>query len=71
MASFRQNGFDKTIEHTLDVAYLPVFGTIHMQVYTAISYVLMIWATALQMELFDKFQALRAGKDGTKSAPSS
>jgi len=68
MASFRQNGFDSTIEHTLDVAYMPMFGTVRMQVYTALAYVLMMWATALQMEFWDKIQAMRNPEEKPQSS---
>lgn len=71
MASFKQNGFDSTIEHTLDVAYMPEFGTVHMQVYTALAYVLMMVATALQMEFYEKIQAMRTTTDTNKKACSS
>lgn len=57
MASFRQNGFDSTIERSLDVAYLPVFSTRCMQVYTCLAYVCMLWATALQVDIGTKFHA--------------
>jgi len=61
MASFRQNGFDATIERTLDLTYLPLFGTRHLQVYTSLGYALMLWGTALQMDMAAKIAAsLRA-----------
>merc|ERR1719401_625567 len=40
MASFRQNGFDSTIEHVLDTAYLPIFGERPQRYYTLAAYVL-------------------------------
>mmetsp|Transcript_15337 Transcript_15337/g.34844 ORF Transcript_15337/g.34844 Transcript_15337/m.34844 type:complete len:127 (+) Transcript_15337:342-722(+) len=68
MASFKQNGFDSTIERTLDFAYLPIFGTRHMQVYTTLGYALMLWGTALQMDFTAKmwasFGALYAAPGG-------
>jgi len=57
MTSFRQNGFDPTIEHLLDIAYLPAFATRPMQVYTTLGYVFMLWGTAMQVDLFGKFRA--------------
>merc|ERR1719174_2227600 len=41
MASFRANGFDSTIERTLDIAYMPVFGERPMRLYTSLAYILM------------------------------
>lgn len=58
MASFRANGFDSTIERTLDIAYMPIFGEKHMRFYTLLAYVLMFWGTALQVDLSGKFKAL-------------
>lgn len=58
MASFRQNGFDSTIERMLDIAYMPAFGTKHMQVYTSMAYILMLWGTAMQVDATGKFAAL-------------
>lgn len=58
MQSFRENGFDSTIEHALDIAYLPVFGEKHMRFYTSFAYMLMLWGTALQVDLFGKFESL-------------
>lgn len=69
MESFRQNGFDATIEFMLDLAYMPIFGTKPMQMYTALAYVFMFWSTAKQVNFFGKFQALTmryAKKDGKK-----
>lgn len=57
MASFRQNGFDSTIETALDLAYMPALGERHVQFYTVMAYVLMLWATALQTRLVEKFRA--------------
>lgn len=57
MQSFRTNGFDPTIAAVLDFAYKPVFSTGKMQVYTGVAYCLMFWGTALQVDLFAKFQA--------------
>merc|ERR1719230_1369113 len=51
MASFRANGFDSTIERTLDIAYMPVFGEKHMRFYTMLVYILMFWSTALQVDI--------------------
>merc|ERR1719321_1022129 len=62
MQSFRENGFDSTIEHALDLMYMPIFGTKHMQVYTSLAYVLMFWGTAMQVDLGSKFAALLAVK---------
>merc|ERR1719456_582486 len=52
MESFRQNGFDATIEMVLDLAYMPIFGTHQLQMYTAVAYVLMMWSTAKQVNLW-------------------
>lgn len=63
MLSFRINGFDSTIETALDLAYLPVFSTRLMQFYTTMAYVLMGWATAMQVDLGAKLQgALKTHK---------
>jgi len=51
MQSFRQNGFDSTIEHVLDLAYMPMFGTRHQQFYTSLGYAFMLWGTAMQVDL--------------------
>jgi len=51
MQSFRQNGFDSTIERALDIAYMPMFGTRHQQFYTSLGYALMLWGTAMQVDL--------------------
>ena len=59
MLSFRVNGFDSTIETALDLAYLPVFSTRLMQFYTTMAYVLMAWATIMQVDLAGKLQAMR------------
>eukprot|EP00747_Dinoflagellata_sp_TGD_P167002 gnl/TRDRNA2_/TRDRNA2_190677_c0_seq1.p1 gnl/TRDRNA2_/TRDRNA2_190677_c0~~gnl/TRDRNA2_/TRDRNA2_190677_c0_seq1.p1 ORF type:complete len:140 (-),score=28.65 gnl/TRDRNA2_/TRDRNA2_190677_c0_seq1:418-837(-) len=64
MASFRQNGFDSTIEAVLDFAYMPVFGTKPMQMYTILAYVCMFWSTALQVDINGKFQASMAAYRG-------
>jgi hypothetical protein len=58
MASFRANGFDSTIEHTLDIAYMPIFGEKPMRFYTLLAYILMFWGTALQVDLSGKFKTL-------------
>merc|ERR1719181_1414089 len=58
MASFRTNGFDSTIERALDLAYMPIFGELHMRFYTLLAYALMFWATALQVDIAGKFTAL-------------
>lgn len=74
MESFRQNGFDSTIETALDLAYMPLFGTKPLQMYTALAYVFMFWSTAKQVNFFGKFQALTmhyAKKDAKDSAPGS
>jgi hypothetical protein len=61
MQSFRENGFDSTIETALDLAYLPIFGEKHLQFYTMLAFLLMLWGTALQTNLAAKFRAsLRA-----------
>lgn len=57
MASFRANGFDSTIEKALDLAYMPVFGTVQCQIYVTLAYVFMFWSTALQVDIVGKFQA--------------
>merc|ERR1719321_1398641 len=56
MASFRANGFDSTIEHALDIAYMPIFGQKPQQVYTMLAYVFMFWSTALQVDIAGKFR---------------
>lgn len=58
MASFRQNGFDSTIERMLDIAYMPAFSTRKMQVYTSMAYMLMLWGTAMQVDATGKFAAI-------------
>mmetsp|Transcript_40201 Transcript_40201/g.87862 ORF Transcript_40201/g.87862 Transcript_40201/m.87862 type:complete len:138 (+) Transcript_40201:297-710(+) len=68
MASFHENGFDTTIEHVLDVAYLPVFGTMHMQAYTSVAYLLMLWGTGLQVDVSGKFKASLKTAQGTPAA---
>lgn len=55
MQSFRQNGYDSTIEAALDFLYKPCFK--YVQAYTVVAYVLMIWGTAMQIDIFSKFQA--------------
>merc|ERR1719353_2555749 len=55
MASFRANGFDSTIEHALDLMYMPIFGQKPMQAYTALAYVFMMWSTVLQVDISGKF----------------
>mmetsp|Transcript_75044 Transcript_75044/g.174028 ORF Transcript_75044/g.174028 Transcript_75044/m.174028 type:complete len:122 (-) Transcript_75044:194-559(-) len=60
MASFRENGFDSTIERSLDIAYMHIFNTRLLQVYTSLGYAFMLWGTALQVDLASKFRALRA-----------
>lgn len=57
MASFRQNGYDATIGHVLDIAYMPVFATWPMQAYTSLGYALMTLATGLQVDIVGKFRA--------------
>lgn len=54
MASFKAHGYNETIGFALDIAYMPVFGTVQMQIYTALAYVLMLWGTAMQVNLIDK-----------------
>lgn len=58
MESFRQNGFDSTIEFWLDMMYMPWLGTHPLQMYTAVAYVFMIWSTCRQVKVMEKFQAL-------------
>merc|ERR1719321_2088602 len=58
MESFRENGFDSTIEFWLDMMYMPWLGTKPLQMYTAVAYVFMMWSTAKQVNLLAKFQAL-------------
>lgn len=58
MASFRTNGFDSTIEHALDIAYMPIFGEKHMRFYTLLAYGLMFWSTSLQVDIAGKFSSL-------------
>lgn len=61
MASFRANGFDSTIEHTLDLAYMPIFGEREQRAYTGMAYIFMFWSTAMQVDLAGKFgTSLRA-----------
>merc|ERR1719182_608172 len=57
MASFRANGFDSTIERALDIAYMPIFGEKHMKFYTLLTYGLMFWGTAMQVDITGKFRA--------------
>jgi hypothetical protein len=58
MESFRQNGFDSTIEFWLDMMYMPWLGTKPLQMYTALAYVFMMWSTCRQVNLLSKFQSL-------------
>lgn len=58
MASFRANGFDSTIERTLDFAYMPIFGEKEMRFYTVFAYGLMCWGTALHVDIAGKFTTL-------------
>merc|ERR1719321_2364178 len=58
MESFRQNGFDSTIEFWLDMMYMPWLGTKPLQMYTALAYVFMMWSTARQVNLAQKFHNL-------------
>jgi hypothetical protein len=58
MESFRQNGFDSTIEFWLDMMYMPWLGTKPLQMYTALAYVFMMWGTARQVNLAQKFHNL-------------
>lgn len=67
MASFRENGFDSTIEHVLDIAYMPIFGERPQRWYTIAAYVLMFYATALQVDLPGKFQAVLHEKQVAKA----
>jgi len=57
MQSFRENGFDHTIETTLDLAYMPVFATKPLQAYTALAYVFMFWSTSMQVDIYGKMVA--------------
>lgn len=57
MTSFRTHGFDPLIGSVLDWAYMPMFSTRMMQIYTGVAYVFMLWATALQLNLFMRFSA--------------
>jgi hypothetical protein len=66
MASFRQNGFDSTIEHVLDTAYLPIFGERPQRYYTLAAYVLMFWATALQVDAPTKFKSVLREQQAAK-----
>jgi hypothetical protein len=58
MQSFRTNGFDATIGRVLDIAYMPLFSTRLMQLYTSLAYVLLFWGTALQVDVGSKFLAV-------------
>mmetsp|Transcript_36052 Transcript_36052/g.103689 ORF Transcript_36052/g.103689 Transcript_36052/m.103689 type:complete len:147 (+) Transcript_36052:254-694(+) len=60
MASFRQTGYDATIGHVLDIAYMPCFGTVPMQAYTTLGYALMAVATGMQVDIAGKFHASMA-----------
>lgn len=57
MTSFRENGFDSTIEHALDLAYMPIWGTKPLQAYTALAYVCMFWSTSMQVDIYGKMVA--------------
>lgn len=57
MESFRRHGFRPVIGHVLDVAYLPVFSTEMMQVYTVVAYAVMLWATSMQLDLVGRARA--------------
>lgn len=54
MASFREHGYDSTIGHVLEVAYMPMFATEPCQIYTWLGYVFMTVGTVLQVDLFNK-----------------
>lgn len=69
MQSFRENGFDSTIEKALDLAYMPIFGEKHMQFYTMLAFLLMLWATALQTNLAAKFRASLRASQAAARAP--
>jgi len=58
MTSFRTNGFDSTIERTLDIAYMPIFGEKEMRFYTLLAYGFMFYGTALQVDIAGKFTSL-------------
>mmetsp|Transcript_110985 Transcript_110985/g.324649 ORF Transcript_110985/g.324649 Transcript_110985/m.324649 type:complete len:131 (-) Transcript_110985:398-790(-) len=58
MTSFKQNGFDSTIERALDMAYSPILSERLVQLYTSLGYALMLWGTALQVDLAAKFRTL-------------
>lgn len=63
MESFKTNGFDSTIEQVLDFSYSPMMGERPVQMYTCVAYVLMMWATVKQTNLFAKFgQTFRKAK---------
>eukprot|EP00397_Hematodinium_sp_SG-2012_P043043 GEMP01047748.1.p1 GENE.GEMP01047748.1~~GEMP01047748.1.p1 ORF type:complete len:147 (+),score=19.63 GEMP01047748.1:162-602(+) len=68
MQSFKQNGFDSTIEKTLELFYAPEFGQRPLQMYTALAYILMLWATTRQIGIFDKISLLTLkSTDGRKN----
>jgi len=64
MQSFRENGFDSTIEWVLDRMYVPALGEKPLRAYTGFAYVFMIWGTAMQVDFGSKLRAsfIRAGK---------
>lgn len=69
MESFKTNGFDSTIETVLDFSYSPLMSERPVQMYTALAYVLMMWATVKQTNMFEKFGATfrKAKKAGNSS----
>jgi hypothetical protein len=62
LLSFKANGFDPTIETMLDLAYNPAFTEVRMRHYTTLAYGLMLWGTAMQTDLVDKFRVTVKGK---------
>eukprot|EP00403_Amphidinium_massartii_P010270 CAMPEP_0178419078 /NCGR_PEP_ID=MMETSP0689_2-20121128/25422_1 /TAXON_ID=160604 /ORGANISM="Amphidinium massartii, Strain CS-259" /LENGTH=150 /DNA_ID=CAMNT_0020040499 /DNA_START=368 /DNA_END=821 /DNA_ORIENTATION=+ len=60
MKSFRDHGYDSTIEFTLNLAYKPIFAERHMWMYTFVAYLLMSWGTALQVGLVPAAMRLQA-----------
>lgn len=60
MESFRLHGYSALIGRALDIMYTPMFSTRVLQAYTAVAYVLMFWASAMQVDMFSKLQLVLA-----------
>eukprot|EP00928_Gymnodinium_smaydae_P079679 TRINITY_DN63544_c0_g1_i1.p1 TRINITY_DN63544_c0_g1~~TRINITY_DN63544_c0_g1_i1.p1 ORF type:complete len:132 (+),score=20.94 TRINITY_DN63544_c0_g1_i1:363-758(+) len=68
MEAFRRHGFSPLIGHVLDIAYMPIFATRLMQIYTVIAYLLMLWATSMQLDLLGKARAVLLSHGGAAAS---